>query len=226
MRQLQGETAQLAITGLLHRGNELTATLMVNNIAGHKFPTGIPARRTWIHFSVVDADGQMVFDSGKPLTDGRIEGNDADVDVKNYEPHYDVLSHPDQVQIYEGVMLDTDNEITYTLLRAASFAKDNRLLPNGFDKSSASPEIAVYGRAASDENFIGGSDQVTYKVDTTGHRGPYTVSARLLFTAVAYPFVKDMEKDWDLPEVNRFMYLYRSADKQPQEIKAVRTTVL
>jgi hypothetical protein len=227
MRQLQRETAKLSIAaGLAQQGNELTATLLVNNIAGHKFPTGIPARRTWIHFTVADADGQVIFESGRPLADGRIEGNDADVDIRSYEPHYDVITQPDQVLIYEGVMLNTDNEVTYTLLRAAGFAKDNRLLPRGFDKSSASPEIAVYGRAAADENFIGGSDQVTYKVNTSGRKGPYTVSARLLFTAVAYPFVKDMEKDRDLSEVNRFMQLYRSADKEPQEIKAVRTTVL
>jgi hypothetical protein len=225
MRQLQRETAQLSITSLVHQGNELTVKLSVNNIAGHKFPTGIPARRTWINLAVSDNGGQVIFESGKPLADGRIEGNDADTGSMSYEPHYDVISQPDQVQIYEGVMLNSDNKITYTLLRAASFIKDNRLLPRGFDKSSASSEIGVYGRAVSDENFIGGSDQVTYKIDTSGHKGPYTVSAKLLFTAVSYPFVKDLERDQDLAEVRRFMQLYRSTDKRPQEIKTVRTTV-
>lgn len=226
MRQLQRETAQLSIPNLMQQGNELTIKLSVNNIAGHKFPTGIPARRTWIHFTVLDNAGQVIFESGKPLAGGRIEGNDADTDSMSYEPHYDMITQPDQVQIYEGVMLNSDNEITYTLLRAASFIKDNRLLPKGFDKSSATSEIGVYGRAVSDPNFIGGSDQVTYKIDTSGHKGPFIVSARLLFTAVSYPFVKDLEKDQDLAEVRRFMQLYRSADKRPQEIKTVRTTVL
>jgi hypothetical protein len=196
----------------------------VDNLAGHKFPTGIPARRAWIHLSVTDGAGQLFFESGKPLADGSIAGNDSDNDLLRYEPHYDEITQPDQVQIYEGIMLNTDNEITYTLLRAASFAKDNRLLPAGFDKSAVPPEIGVFGRASADENFIGGSDQILYRIDISGHKGPFTVTARLLFTAVSYPFVKDLAKDRDLPEVNRFMELYRAADKLPQEIAALQAT--
>jgi len=225
MRQLQRATAQLSMAGLQHSHNELSAVLQVNNIAGHKFPTGIPTRRTWIHLTVTDADGQVVFESGNPLADGRIVGNDADYDIMRFEPHYDTITEPDQVQIYEGVMLNTDNEVTYTLLRAAKFAKDNRLLPKGFNKSAVPPEIGVFGGAVSDENFLGGEDQVTYSINTSGHKGPYTVTARLLFTAVSYPFVKDLEKDRELPEVSRFMELYRYADKLPQEVTAIQTTV-
>ncbi len=225
MHQLQRTTAQLALAGLQNSSNELKAVLQVNNLVGHKFPTGIPARRAWIHFSVADSSGQVFFESGKPLADGRIEGNDADYDIMTYEPHYDRITRPDQVQIYEGIMLNTDNAVTYTLLRAAKFAKDNRLLPNGFTKSDASPDIAVFGGAAADANFVGGSDQVVYTVNTAGRKGPFTVTARLLFTAVAYPFVKDLEKDSELFEVSRFMQLYRYADKLPQEVTAIQTTV-
>ena len=122
-------------------------------------------------------------------------------------------------------MLNTDNEVTYTLLRAAKFAKDNRLLPKGFDKTAVPPEIGVVGRAATDENFVGGSDQIRYRVNTSGHKGPFTVTARLLFTAVSYPFAKDLEKDQELFEVGRFMQFHRYADKSPQEVTAVKTTV-
>ena len=225
MLQLQRSTAQLSIAGLKNKSGELSALLQVNNIAGHKFPTGIPTRRTWIHLTVTDTAGQIIFESGKPLADGRIEGNNADYDIMSYEPHYDEISQSDQVQIYEGIMLNTDNKVTYTLLRAAKFAKDNRLLPNGFNKSAAPPEIGVFGRAVSDENFVGGSDQVAYRVNTSGYKGPFTVTARLLFTAVSYPFVKDLEKDQELFEVKRFMQFYRYADKLPQEVTAIQTTV-
>ncbi|MFC1826312.1 hypothetical protein ACFLZQ_00055 [Thermodesulfobacteriota bacterium] len=225
MLQLQKETASLSISGLKYRDNEIIADFKVNNKVGHKFPSGIPTRRTWIHLLVEDASGQVVFESGKPLDDGRIEGNDADSDILSYEEHYDEITQPGQVQIYEGVMLNTDNEVTYTLLRAAKYAKDNRLLPNGFDKTAVPSEIGVFGRALADGDFIGGSDQVTYRVDTSGYKGPYTVTARLLFTSVSYPFVKDLAKDQDLPEVNRFLYLYRKADKMPQEVADIKTTV-
>jgi hypothetical protein len=225
MRQLQTETASLSVVDLKHRGNEITAELKVDNKVGHKFPSGIPTRRTWIHLMVEDGSGQMVFESGKPLADGSIEGNDADKDSKSYEEHYDEITRQDQVQIYEGVMLNTDNEVTFTLLRAAKYAKDNRLLPDGFDKTAVPADIGVFGMALSDEDFIGGSDQVTYRIDISDHRGPFTMTAKLLFTSVSYSFVKDLAKDEDLPEVNRFMFLYRKADKMGQEVAAIRTTV-
>jgi len=225
MRQLQHETAQLSLAGLTHRRDELTALLQVKNLAGHKFPTGIPTRRSWLHFAVSDGAGQVIFESGKPRDDGSIVGNDNDDNIMTYEEHYDEISRPDQVQIYEGVMLNTDNEVTYTLLRAARFAKDNRLLPRGFLKSAVPAEVGVYGKAAADDDFVGGSDLVAYRVNTAGYKGPFTVTVRLLFTAVSYPFVKDLEKDQELFEVGRFMQFYRYADKLPQEITAIQAAV-
>jgi len=225
MRQLQSKTASLSFAGLGHRSDQLTAKLEIDNKVGHKFPSGIPVRRAWIHLTVTDGAGNMVFESGKSLADGRIEGNDADSDPMSYEPHYDAITDPGQVQIYEGVMLNTDNEVTYTLLRAAKYAKDNRLLPAGFDKAGVPSDIGVFGKALADGNFVGGSDQVTYRIDTAGHKGPFTVTASLLFNAVSSGFVNDLAKDQKLPEVNRFMFLYNKADKMAQEVAAIQTTI-
>ena len=81
-----------------------------------------------------------------PEPDGSIQGNAADADPAAYEPHYDVITAADQVQIYEPIMGDTEGKVTYTLLRAATYLKDNRLLPGGADKAKLPPEIAVQGR--------------------------------------------------------------------------------
>lgn len=54
---------------------------------------------------------------------------------------------PDQVRIYEPIMGHSDSAVTYTLLRAAKYLKDNRLLPPGFVKQDAPVDIAVYGAA-------------------------------------------------------------------------------
>ena len=225
MRQLQSETAGLTLVGLDKRGSQITLDIKINNKVGHKFPSGIPTRRTWIHLQVTDGSGEIVFESGKPLADGRIEGNDADSgSVLGYEDHYDEINDPGQVQIYEGIMLNTDNEVTYTLLRAAKYAKDNRLLPRGFDKAGVPADIGVFGRALTDEDFIGGSDQVTYRIDTANHQGPFTITARLLFTTVSNSFIRDLAADQDLHEVNRFISLYNKAEKTPQEVAAIRFT--
>ena len=142
----------------------------------------------------------------------------------DFEPHYEVISQPGQVQIYEGVMLNTDNQVTFTLLRAAKYAKDNRLLPDGFDKSTAHADIAVFGKANDDPDFTGGSDRLLYRIETD-HQGPVTLTVRLLYTPLSYPFAKDLAKDGDLSLVKRFLYFYRNADKMPQEVAAIRTVV-
>jgi hypothetical protein len=109
-------------------------------------------------------------------------------------------------------MQNSDKEVTYTLLRAGSFAKDNRLLPVGADKENLPADIAVYGLAAQDADFVGGSDLVRYQVDTSGYEGPFTVSVELLYETLSYRFVQDLLLDkTELTE--RFGAYYNSSDK-------------
>lgn len=220
IKQLRTETASVRIVGLKRRGNRLVATVRVENKTGHKFPTGIPIRAAWLHLKVTDAAGTTVFESGRLQDDGLIVGNKNDQEPRDYERHHRVISDPDDVQVYETVMIDTDDRVTYTLLRAARYIKDNRLLPKGFDKATAVEDIAVYGQANTDEDFSGGSDLVTYEVNTAGYQGPFTVWAELLYRSVTPAFVADMEIDSGLPEVRRFLKYYNKADKQPVAVAA------
>ena len=141
-----GRGASLALKSAEREGDTLAIQLQVSPATGHKFPTSFPSRRAWLHVTVTDAAGQVIFESGRPEADGSIEGNAADADPAAYEPHYDVITAADQVQIYEPIMGDTEGKVTYTLLRAATYLKDNRLLPAGADKAKLPPEIAVRGR--------------------------------------------------------------------------------
>jgi hypothetical protein len=129
-----------------------------------------------------------------------IQGCDADLDPVGFEPHYDVITSPDQVQIYEGIMGNTDGQATYTLLRASQFLKDNRLLPTGFDKAAAPSDVATIGEAANDVNFIGGSDQISYRISGLSN-GRYTISVELLEQKVSYAFFQDLLKDASAVEV-------------------------
>jgi len=222
--QLQTETAGLSIADAQIREGVLTAILHVENRAGHKLPTSFPSRRTWIHLTVADANGQTIFESGEPQPDGSIAGCDADVDQAGYEPHRQVISSPDQVQIYEPIMQNSDGQVTYTLLRAASYVKDNRLLPRGFDKEGANEAIAVRGEAASDDDFAGGSDRVTYQLSVKGASGPFTLSAALLYQTLSYPFAQDLAQE-DTPLVDEFMQQYRESDKRPVVLATVQQTI-
>jgi len=225
LKLLQSESANLSIVDGHVRGKELVATVQVENLAGHKYPTGFPSRTLWLHVIVVDRDGQVVFESGKPQADGRIVGNNADDNLGSYEPHYNVITAPDQVQIYETIMANTDGAVTYTLLRAASYLKDNRMLPKGFDKSTAGAEIDVYGNAKTDGNFMGGSDQVTYKVALGNHPGPFKVGIALQYHTISNNFMQDLRQDAELPLVQRFERYYTAADKTPVTVAAIQAEI-
>jgi hypothetical protein len=212
--RLENGTAQLAIVESEIRDDKLTVVLEVTNWAGHKFPTGYPARRAWIYLDVTDSSSQTVFESGRPGEDGSIAGSAADRDPAAYEPHYDTITDADQVQIYESVMENTEGAVTYTLLHAATYSKDNRLLPDGYDKANVLDDSRTHGSAAGDESFVGGSDRITYQIDLRGQPGPYTVSARLLYQSISYRFAMDLFAD-EGSLVERFAGYYDGADHEP-----------
>jgi len=164
----------------------LQFTIKINSETGHKLPTSYPSRRVVLHVTVKNAQGTIVFESGKIDDAGRIAGVDND-DVGGflYEPHHDLITSPDQVQVYEAIMADNHQQVTHTLLRGVAYLKDNRLLPKGFDKANAPNDVKVIGDASTDEDFVGGSDQVTYKLASLTDSG-YTVEAELLHQPLSY----------------------------------------
>lgn len=225
MKQLQTETAAVTIANATMSGNSLSFEIKVNSKVGHKFPTGFPSRRAWLHLAVADSRGAVIFESGKPLPNGTIAGNDNDSDPDRFEPHHDTIASPDQVQIYETIMANTDGQVTYTLLRSASYLKDNRLLPQGFDKASAKPDIAVYGDAAKDADFIGGSDTVRYAVNTTGAAGPFTVAVELLYSPLSHAFMQDLLLDDHLEPVRDFGRMAGKTNLMPVPVAAAGAVI-
>ncbi len=199
---------------------ELTVQLRINNRSGHKLPTSFPSRRAYIHFVVQDGNGNIIFESGRTNANGSIVGADADSDLARYEPHYEEITQPDQVQIYEPIMGDTDGNVTYTLLRAATYLKDNRIPPAGFDKASVGNDIRVAGAALSDANFNSGSDIITYRVNI-GSVSSVSYNAELNYQTLAYGFVSDLFQDHNDPEVAKFQRLYDNATIRLETISAV-----
>ena len=71
-----------------------------------------------------------MFESGTLTPDGRVMGDDHDADGSRYEPHHTTIDSPDQVQIYQAVMVDGDGAVTTGLMSAERWVKDNRILPD------------------------------------------------------------------------------------------------
>ncbi len=150
---LQTQSARVTVSDVELDGATLNASVLVQNLAGHKLPTAYPSRRAWLHFVVHDSTGQVVFESGKLRPDGSIVSNDNDDNPLRFEPHYSKISRGDQVEIYESIMKDQAGHPTTGLLHAIGYLKDNRVLPTGFDKRTAPSDIAVVGAAADDAGF-------------------------------------------------------------------------
>jgi hypothetical protein len=222
---LETSSAELALDGTEISGGTLRASVLVRNLAGHKLPSAYPSRRAWIHFTVRDADGDLIFESGRFDVDGSIAGNDNDGDATRFEQHHDHIDSEEQVQIYEPIMADPDGAVTTVLLSAVRFIKDNRLLPDGFDKTTADEHIAVQGRAAGDEDFSDGADRVRYSVDVAGARGPFTVRAELWYQPIAYRWAQNL-LDQDAPEIERFVGYYDELANESAVILARDTLTL
>ena len=222
-RNLLQTAANIEIVASQVVNNELEVQLRITNNSGHKFPSGYPSRRAYIHFVVRDNNNNVVFESGKLNSNGSITGVDADFNLETYEPHYNEITSENQVQVYEPIMGNTDNEVTYTLLRSAAYLKDNRIPPEGFIKSTVPDDIKVAGAANSDSNFDNGSDLITYRIPVSSGI-TYSVTANLNYQPLAYAFVADLFKDLT-PQVSKFKQMYDSSTLYIETVDTVSANV-
>jgi hypothetical protein len=179
-----------------------------------------------LHVTVRDRNQKIVFESGALNPDGSIQGNDNDADPHRFEPHLSEIRTSDQVQIYESIMADPNGVVTTGLLSAVRYVKDNQLLPRGFDKRTATPDIAVVGEAANDPDFTDAGNCVRYHAKTRSPdqfgfggahsqasaalgnaAGPFTVDAELLYQPIGYRWANNL-KSYNAPEPRRFNAYY------------------
>jgi hypothetical protein len=208
-RQLQRDTATVTITEATKTASNATFTIVVENLTGHKLPTGYPSRRAWLHVTVRDRFGRTAFESGAIAPTGVIAGNDHDANGIRYEPHYEEIRSTDQVQIYESVMVDLQGAPTTGLLRGVRYAKDNRLLPRGFNKETASADVAIHGGAVADADFGAGGDRVRYVLTLPDLQQPLTIQAELRFQTIGYRWAQNLGA-YDAAETKRFLTYYEA----------------
>ena len=219
---LQEQTATVAVGASSLSAGRLAFDVAVEDLAGHKFPTGYPSRRAWLHVTVRDRNGRAVFESGAMRPTGLIEGNDGDTDAAKFEPHYAEIREPDQVQIYESIMGDSAGRPTTGLLSGVRYLKDNRLLPRGFDKATAPEWVRVVGGAAEDTDFTGGADRVRYSVAVGGSEGPHQIEVELRFQPIGFRWANNLSA-YNATEAQRFVGYYNSMSAASSEVVAKAT---
>ena len=216
---LKAQAARVTLSQPVLRAGTLETLITVENLGGHKLPTAYPSRRAWLHVVVRDRDGAIVFESGELQPDGSIAGNDNDSDPKQYEPHYQEIRSGDQVQVYEAILRDGGGGVTTGLLSATGYIKDNRLLPVGFDKTTADAQIAVHGAALNDPAFTDRGDRVRYVVEVGHAEPPYEVIAELWYQPIGFRWATNL-KSYPASEPRRFTEQYDALSQSSATILA------
>jgi hypothetical protein len=151
-------------------GAVLSAMVTVVNKTGHKLPSGVGFRRAFLELRVLDADGKLLWASGrtdksgvivdendKPI-DGELwwDQNCARISTMAHQPHYEVIDSQAQAQIYQelttapaevapmcGIAAAPAGPLTTSFLSQCATVKDNRILPHGFLPLSQRTAIAT-----------------------------------------------------------------------------------
>ena len=227
---LQNHTADIEIIPGVIDSDTARYTVRLTNKAGHKMPSGYPARRAFVEFIMTDEDGNEVFHSGRINPDFEVQGQDP-----TWEPHYDVITDDvNEVQIYEMVMGDVMGNVTTVLERAHHMIKDNRLVPTGFSTTHAAYDTTmVVGAAAFDPNFNAvnglegsGTDDVHYHIPLQGVSGNVTVTARFWYQSLPPKWNEEMFA-MDHPLINSFEEMYWQEGPDPVEMasQTVNSTI-
>lgn len=237
VQQARDNTVDLEVQAAFDGANSLTVDVDVTNKAGHRFPSGVGFRRAFLELLVVEdgVDGERtLWSSGRTNTVGAIvdgDGNvlpteffDRDADGKEqYQPHHEVISRQDQVQIYEELIQDTKGDFTTSFIRRHKHVKDNRLLPLGWQLRGPFPdryaEFEYYIEATHpgqdairDPDYTDGKgrDRIRYEISLPEGTDPDKVSVRatLFYQSIPpYWLRQRFETAPHMPATQRLYYI-------------------
>ncbi len=142
IQQAQETTVDIDVDIKSLQDNILTTAVTVINKTGHRLPSGVAFRRVFIEFLVLDGD-ETIWGSGRTNSVGVILGVDKEPlkteflpSKEDYQKHHSIITQQDQVQIYEELNLNAQDEFTTSFIHRVTPIKDNRLLPKGWRFSS------------------------------------------------------------------------------------------
>ena len=210
IENLQNHSAEILVSEGVIDGDTARYKVKITNKAGHKLPSGYPARRAYVEFIMTDESGNEIFHSGKLTPGFEVQGQNAD-----WEPHYEVITNDlEEVQIYEMVAGDVMGNVTTVLERAHHMIKDNRLVPFGFSNDHPVIDTTLIVGIGSDPNFNvvngqegSGTDEISYHIPVSGISGNVTVTARLMYQSLPPQWNEEMFSV-DHPVINAFEEMY------------------
>ena len=174
-----------------------------------------------MQFLIEKENGDTLFISGNIDDDFEVIGHNTD-----YETHYNVVNAEEQVQIYEMVMADVNDDVTTVLERAKYLLKDNRLPPAGFVTEHPSYDtVRIVGLAEMDENFNkesnvqgNGSDHIFYHIPLDEYNEKLIATCKIYYQTAPPKWMKEMF-DEETEEIDVFREMFNNADRNPILLK-------
>lgn len=218
---LQQRTATMLVQVDSLTDDTLFVSVAITNKAGHKFPSGYPSRRAFVQLAVTNGSDTL-FKSGILQPDYEVSGHDP-----QWEPHYNIISNEQQVQVYEMVMGDVNGDKTTVLERADAALKDNRIPPVGFTtQHNAYDTVKIVGVSAADMDFNRnsngqgtGRDVVHYHIPLNNQSGSFKVNAGLYYQVLPPKWLNEMFS-YSSAHIDSFKNMYNQADREPVLVAA------
>lgn len=164
-----------------------------------------------------DQNQDTLFQSG--TFDSNYEVNDID---PGFEPHYNTINQQGEIQIYEMIMGDVNNDVTTVLERANHSLKDNRIPPEGFVSTHPSYDtMRIVGDAENDPDFNKsnsiegtGRDVVHYHIPFNGATGIFSIYAKVYYQSVPPKWLQEMFT-FNSAAIDTFRNMYLASDRNP-----------
>ncbi|HEU4561578.1 MAG TPA: hypothetical protein VFS20_27380 [Longimicrobium sp.] len=191
------QSARVRVEGVRRVRDSLEVTVRVENLAGHRLPSGVGFRRAFLELAVVGARDTL-WASGRTNSVGAIlRGTTNQIlptefvtrrgAAGTFQPHYETITRDDQVQIYEERILDPEGMLTTSFLALDSVVKENRLLPRGWRRGGPFwTETQPHGESARDRDYWNGqgADRLVYRIPLSRVPGARAVRATLYYQAL------------------------------------------
>jgi hypothetical protein len=217
--QAQTATATVAVTSVSTADATLTANLMVKNLAGHNFPSGVSFRRAFVNFQVLDAGGAVLWASGNTNADGVIVDNSGTPleteffgpTQQKFQPHFwtnSPITSDKQVQIYEELETDPQGLLTTSFLSLDHKVKDNRLQPDGRQPQGVFSEFTAPVGTGDDPAYQGGCgcDSLSYEIPLAQIPGtPVAVQASLYYQSIPPYYLRQRSEEGAGPDTARLI---------------------
>jgi hypothetical protein len=232
------KAASVQLIAVEKTATTIHADVQVINTAGHNLPSGVGFRRAFVHFEVLDAAGNVLWQSGNTNASGVIldgAGNPLATEFftptqQKFQPHFwlnNPVTQENQVQIYEELIVNPEGFLTTSFIALDHKVKDNRLQPHGASPLGPNAaETAAVGTCTPDGSFCdpnyqdgSGSNVVSYVVPLNSKTSSVaSVRATLYYQAIPPYYLQQRATDASGIDTDRLKFF-------SQNLKVVGTSI-